>query len=259
MNNADRILEFLTGDKIPKICAPIVESTREGILKMAGAVYNSEADIAEWRVDYYKDFHNIEAVNNTLSGIRAVLKDKPLLFTFRTAYEGGAADISYNEYAALLSTAGINADFVDVEVYRQGDIKGLISTLSRHAVVIGSYHDFNGTPPADEIADRLVFMKEAGAGIPKIAVMPESEMDVIRLMEAAQLAKERLGGAAVIAMSMSEMGLVSRVAAEITGSVLTFGCIGVPSAPGQIEVKKLRELMEGLHYKPGKADGNVKT
>lgn len=259
MNNKAKARELLTWDGFPKICAPVVESTRDGITSMAEAVYKSEADIMEWRVDYYKDFHNTEAVNKTLSEIRAVLKDKPLLFTFRTAYEGGEADISFNEYAALLSTAGINADLVDVEVYRQVDINGLISTLSKHAVVIGSYHDFNSTPPTEEIVDRFVFMKEAGADIPKIAVMPGSEMDVTRLMEAAQLAKQRLGGAAVIAMSMSEMGLVSRAAAEITGSVLTFGCIGVPSAPGQIEVRKLKELMQGLHYKQGKADGNVKT
>ncbi|MCX4328824.1 MAG: type I 3-dehydroquinate dehydratase [Lachnospiraceae bacterium] len=248
MNNADRILEFLTGDKIPKICAPIVESTREGILKMAGAVYNSEADIAEWRVDYYKDFHNIDETSRTLSGIKAVIKNKPLLFTFRTLHEGGEADISYNGYFKLLSTAGINADLVDVEIYRNENIKELTGLLRKHAAVIGSYHDFNGTPPAEEIAGRLVYMKNMGADIPKIAVMPKKRIDVINLMEASLAARERLGGAPVITMSMSGMGVISRIAAETTGSVLTFGCIGKPSAPGQIEVKRLKELIDLLHY-----------
>lgn len=250
MNNAAKAKaqELLTWDGFPKICVPVVETTQDRITSMAEAVYKSEADIMEWRVDFYKDFHNTEAVNKTLSGIREVLKDKPLLFTFRTAQEGGAADITYSGYAALLTTAGINADLVDVEVYRQGDIKGLIKELGRHAVVIGSYHDFNSTPPTEEIADRLVFMKETGADIPKIAVMPKNKMDTARLMEASLLAKERLGGGNVITMSMSGMGLVSRAAAEFTGSVLTFGCIGTPSAPGQIEAGKLKRLMEGLHY-----------
>lgn len=256
MNNAVKAQELLTWDGFPKICVPVVETTQDGITRMAEAVYKSEADIMEWRVDFYKDFHNIEAVNSTISGIRKVLKEKPLLFTFRTAWEGGAADISYNEYSALLSTAGINADLVDVEVYRQGDIKGLIKVLEKQAVVIGSYHDFNGTPPAEEIVDRLLYMKKMGAGIPKIAVMPENKMDVARLMEASIITKEKLKGGNIITMSMAGMGLISRAAAEFTSSVLTFGCIGTPSAPGQIEAEKLKGLMEGLHYTEEREDGH---
>ncbi|MCI9078723.1 MAG: type I 3-dehydroquinate dehydratase [Lachnospiraceae bacterium] len=256
MSNVLKARELLNWDGFPKICAPVVENTQDGIISMAEAVYKSEADIMEWRVDHYSDFHNIEAVNKTLSRIRPVLKDKPLLFTFRTSHEGGAADISYNEYASLLSTAGVNADLVDVEVYRQGDIKGLIRTLKKHAVVIGSYHDFNGTPSVEEITDRIIYIKETGACIPKIAVMPKNKMDVTKLIEATLLAKERLGGGPVITMSMSGMGVISRVAAEFTGSVLTFGCIGIPSAPGQIEVEKLKELMEGLHYTEERENGH---
>lgn len=249
MNNPGRVLGFLTGDGIPKICAPVVENTREGILKMAEAVYKSEADIMEWRVDYYKDFHNIDETTRTLSAIKTVIKDKPLLFTFRTLHEGGEADISYNGYFTLLSKAGVNADLVDVEMYHSGNIKELTGLLRKHVAVIGSYHDFNGTPSTEEIADRLVYMKSMGADIPKIAVMPKKSIDVINLMEASLIAKERLGGAPVITMSMSGMGLISRIAAEITGSAVTFGCIGRPSAPGQIEVKKLKELIDGLHWK----------
>lgn len=249
MNNASQVLGFLTGDGIPKICAPVVESTREDILRMAEAVYKSEADIMEWRVDYYKDFHNIDETTRTLSAIKTVIKDKPLLFTFRTLHEGGEADINYNEYFALLSKAGIGADLVDVEIYRNENIKELTGLLKKHVAVIGSYHDFNGTPPTEEMAGRLVYMKSMGADIPKIAVMPKKRIDVINLMEASLLARERLGGEPVITMSMSGMGVISRIAAETTGSVMTFGCIGKPSAPGQIEVKKLKELIDGLHWK----------
>ena len=55
---------------------------------------------------------------------------------------------------------------------------------------------------------------------------------------------------------MAGMGLISRAAAEFTGSVLTFGCIGTPSAPGQIEAEKLKGLMEGLHYTEEREDGH---
>ena len=79
------------------------------------------------------------------------------------------------------------------------------------------------------------------------SVMPNDRKDVIKLMEASLSAKEKLGGRPVITMSMAKMGLISRIAAEITGSAVTFGCIGKPSAPGQIEVKRLKKLMQELH------------
>lgn len=102
-------------------------------------------------------------------------------------------------------------------------------------------------------------MKKMGAGIPKIAVMPKNKIDVTRLIEASIIAKEKLGGGNVITMSMAGMGLISRAAAEFTGSVLTFGCIGRPSAPGQIEAEKLKRLMEGLHYTEEREDGHGRT
>lgn len=240
---------LLLGDNIPKICVPIIESNHDDILKMAKTVYASEADMVEWRVDFYKNFHNTDAVNKTLMCIKEILKDKPLLFTFRTVYEGGEEDISYEEYCALLKEVAVNADMVDIEVYRSDNIKDiseLINFVKKSTVVIGSYHDFNKTPETEEIIDRLKYMDSVGVDIPKIAVMPRDRMDVIRLMEASVKAQEMLGGP-VITMSMSATGLVSRVAAEVTGSAVTFGCIGTPSAPGQIEASTLKKFMNLLH------------
>ena len=89
MNNIIKAGSLLIGDKIPKICVPVVENNHDDILKMAEAIYKSTADMAEWRVDFYKDFHDIDAVNKTLMCIKEILREKPLLFTFRTAHEGG--------------------------------------------------------------------------------------------------------------------------------------------------------------------------
>lgn len=247
MNNIIKVGSLLIGDKIPKICVPVVENNHDDILKMAEAIYKSTADMAEWRVDFYKDFHDIDAVNKTLMCIKEILREKPLLFTFRTAHEGGKEDISCEEYSILLKEAAVNVDMVDIEVYRFADIDKLISFVKKSAIVVGSYHDFNKTPETDEIINRLKYMDSVGVDIPKIAVMPNCKMDVIRLMEASLRAKEILNKP-VITMSMSNIGLISRVAAEITGSSVTFGCIGTPSAPGQIEVSTLREIMDIVYF-----------
>ena len=49
-------------------------------------------------------------------------------------------------------------------------------------VIVGSNHDFAKTPEKDEIVKRLVYMKEVGADLPKIAVMPKTEADVEALL-----------------------------------------------------------------------------
>lgn len=248
------------GKGIPKICAPIVERTQDAILEMAENIYASSADMAEWRVDFYEDCGDTKAVEETISLLRSVLGDKPLMFTFRTLSEGGEKSISYNEYSRLLKNvaASGDADMVDVEVYRSENIGELIEELGKSVVVIGSYHDFDKTPETSEIVEKILYMNSVGADIPKIAVMPQTRKDVIRLMEATLEAREILGGRPVITMSMSGMGLVSRIAAENTGSAVTFGCIGKPSAPGQIEVSELKNVLAVLHDNSEENDEMIK-
>ena len=47
-------------------------------------------------------------------------------------------------------------------------------------------------------------------------------------------------------MSMGKLGGVSRVTGRLFGSAMTFGSVGQASAPGQIAVRQLREMMNIL-------------
>ena len=51
----------------------------------------------------------------------------------------------------------------------------------------------------------------------------------------------------MITMSMKKMGLISRIAGEITGSCMTFGTAGEASAPGQIDAEQLKQVLDLLH------------
>jgi 3-dehydroquinate dehydratase-1 len=48
----------------------------------------------------------------------------------------------------------------------------------------------------------------------------------------------------IVAISMGEIGKITRVAGFIFGSLITYTYIGQSFAPGQIEVRKLNELIE---------------
>ncbi|MCI9021410.1 MAG: type I 3-dehydroquinate dehydratase, partial [Eubacterium sp.] len=46
---------------------------------------------------------------------------------------------------------------------------------------------------------------------------------------------------------MAGMGVISRLCGEVFGSALTFGAAGRASAPGQIDVQDLAQVLSLLH------------
>ena len=275
------------GQGIPKICIPIVERTQAEIVAAAEQLRDSEADLVEWRADYYEDLQCPDRLKETISKLGRALGDQELLFTIRTSDEGGEQQIAFADYAKILEEAAElpEVQYVDVEMFSgmrnllqvesgslsqvKSDrkeqalkerqvweleaheaylpVKDLLRQLRRKVTVIGSYHDFEKTPPAEDITKRLVLMRRLGADIPKMAVMPQKQEDALTLMSATLEAKKQLGSVPVITMSMGSVGLISRVAGESFGSAVTFGCMGKASAPGQIEVGQLRQVLTILH------------
>jgi 3-dehydroquinate dehydratase I len=90
-------------------------------------------------------------------------------------------------------------------------------------------------------------MQVMGADIPKIAVMPKSKLDVLELLEATVIMSEKYADRPIITMSMSGMGVVSRLTGELFGSALTFGAAKKASASGQVGVDDLYGILQLLH------------
>lgn len=66
-------------------------------------------------------------------------------------------------------------------------------------------------------------MIQLNGDLPKIAVMPQCEIDVLTLLYATNEVKHKYPNNSIITMSMSGRGIISRIAGEIFGSCLTFG------------------------------------
>ena len=126
--------------------------------------------------------------------------------------------------------------------------KKLIDLAHSYGVkVIASNHDFDATPEKDEIVRRLRMMQDYGADIPKMAVMPKSKQDVLTLLSATLEMSEQFADRPIITMSMAGTGVVSRLAGETFGSALTFGAATKASAPGQINVNELAQVLDIIH------------
>ena len=170
--------------------------------------------------------------------------------TMRTARDGGAGDADAARYEALLVMLARErlCDALDVELSVGEAAFSRIARAAHEAgmPVIGSCHDFEKTPDAEEMAARLCQMAALGADICKIAVMPRKRRDVVALTAACAQADDALTQP-IIAISMGEMGMPTRICAEAMGSCLSFGTAGAASAPGQMEAGALREALALVH------------
>ena len=239
------------GEGVPKICVPIVGKTKEEILAAARSFENVALDVVEWRVDWFEGVFDFAQVEDVLKNLRPVLGETPILFTFRTSKEGGEKEISVSDYAALNIAAAQSGyvDLIDVEAFTGDEVvKTIINAAHEAGVkVIASNHDFFKTPEKEEIIRRLCMMQEFGADIPKLAVMPTCKQDVITLLSATLEMSEKYADRPIITMSMAGTGVVSRLTGETFGSALTFGAASKASAPGQIGVNELKQVLDIIH------------
>lgn len=236
------------GEGIPKICIPIVAETTEKIISDAKALAGYNYDVVEWRMDFFEDVMTPDKVVDVLKSLREVIGDKLLLATFRTANEGGEKEIDndyYKELNILAAQSGY-ADMIDIELFTGDDIvKDMVEEIhNAGSFVVMSNHDFNKTPPKEEIIERLKTMQALGADLAKIAVMPNSSEDVLTLLSATNDMNTIHADKPVITMAMGKLGLISRLSGSTFGSAMTFGAAGKASAPGQIDAKQLEQILK---------------
>jgi 3-dehydroquinate dehydratase I len=247
MKRSVAIKGITIGEGVPKICVPMVGTTIPELLEEAEFLKTTDLDVVEWRVDFFDDVEDLERVKEALSKIRSILHNIPLIFTFRSAKEGGEKEINteyYFELNRVIAESG-QIDIVDVELFNdEEEIKRFVAAVHSHDVyVIISNHDFDKTPAKEEILARLRKAQELGADLPKIAVMPKSATDVLTLLDATNTMNEQYADRPIITMSMAGKGVISRLAGGIFGSALTFGAANKASAPGQVPVTELRRIL----------------
>ena len=239
------------GEGRPKVIVPIVEHTEAAILEKAAEFSTLRADCVEWRVDLFECANALGAIARCAAKLRVALKDKLLLITFRTKAEGGSVSLTHEEYLRYVRTVLDTdcADLIDIEFFTAGaDLAGLVEDAhTAGAKVVCSSHDFRKTPSQAELVSRMVQMQQAGADLPKLAVMPQSRTDVLTLLAATAEMADQHPETPVITMSMGALGAVSRLAGEAFGSAMTFANPGQASAPGQVPLDVVNEVLDALH------------
>lgn len=236
------------GEGRPKIIVPLVGKTADSILEAAEQARDLDCDLIEWRIDFYEEVATPQKVATLSHQVKQAVQ-KPLLVTFRTKKEGGELELPDDQYFAIyreVLTQGA-ADLLDLELFMPAEeVAATIELAHENDIkVVMCNHDFDATPSQEEIVRRLSLMEEKGADICKIAVMPQSNKDVLTLLAATAEMKDK-ATRPLITMSMGALGMVSRVSGEAFGSAATFGAAKQASAPGQVPVSVLREILATL-------------
>lgn len=251
MKKTVKVRDIILGEGIPKICVPIIGITKDELIEEVAVLKDISLDVVEWRVDFYENVEDIEKVKEVLLDLRKLLLNTPILFTFRSAKEGGEKEVSTDYYAQLNKEIAATklVDLIDVELFTGDEVvKDIVASAHDCKVkVVISNHDFFKTPAQEEIVSRLRKMQELGADLPKIAVMPQNQGDVLVLLSATNEMVQNYAESPIITMSMAGTGVISRLAGEVFGSALTFGAAKKASAPGQIAVADLRSVLNILH------------
>ncbi len=107
------------GEGRPKICVPIVAETKETIREKAEEISNLPVEVVEWRADFYEEIFTEGKLEEILAMLRQILKSQAILYTFRSAGEGGQRTIDKETYYQLNERAAACglADLIDVEAF----------------------------------------------------------------------------------------------------------------------------------------------
>lgn len=245
------VKNVVIGEGAPKIIVSLMGKDVSAVKSEAEYYRDFDFDILEWRSDHFADVTNIDSVIEAARQLGGIIPHRPILFTFRSAREGGEKEISSDEYISLnqrMIDSGL-VDMIDLELFTGDQAVGatIAHAHARGVKVVVSNHDFHKTPPKDEIVGRLRKMQQLGADIPKIALMPQNKNDVLTLLAATLEMYEKYADRPIITMSMAQSGVISRLAGEVFGSAATFGALKKASAPGQIAIKDLRSVLNILH------------
>ena len=199
-----------------------------------------DADIIEWRADFLPK----EAILQVAPAIFEKFAGRELVFTLRTRAEGGQIELSSEEYVQIIKEVAqlYQPDYIDFEYFSYKDV---FEEMLEFPNLVLSYHNFQETPE-----NMMEIMSELTSFTPKlvkVSVMAHTEQDVLDLMNYTRGFKTLNPEQEFVTISMGKIGRISRIAADLTGSVWSYASVGEESAPGQISLTSMHKIREILN------------
>lgn len=223
---------------------------RRGLL-CAATAEKTPADLAEVVVSYLDKIDVVEIrldlmTTPDIEGCFQAVGQVPSLFTNRPTWEGGQFDGSEQDRVdRLIIAAQQGATFIDIELHTEDVLRQQCIAKCREAGanVIVSHHDFEKTPPVEELEHILEDMIQTGAYAGKIITTADSDADVRQVLGLLSMAQNKCFP--LSAFCMGEAGRISRFSTLYLGGFMSYAAIssGSATAPGQFSINHLYSLI----------------
>lgn len=215
--------------KKPKICVSIPGYSTDYILKQYELNQEQNPDLFEIRMDYREK-------NINLLQIRKMIEIS-LIATNRKRDQG--KDRLYSEkkrISHLLEAAKLGWDYVDIDITTPNFKKIEEQIHNYETKIIGSYHDFSGTPNPIIFEKILNESKELKVDLYKIIGTAHNYNDNFFYLDF--LRKHPFN----VSFAMGKYGTPSRVFSALMGGAYTYASseFSQEVAPGQINIRELK-------------------
>jgi 3-dehydroquinate dehydratase-1 len=219
--------------RTPKICASIIDGNIAAMKAVEPTV-----DLFELRIDLIGEGWQETA--------RAMTR--PWIACNRLAEDGGQwRDSEARRIERLLQAVELGASIVDIEL-RTRNLENIVPLIKKRAGCLISSHDFERTPPADDLKAAVARQQRAGADICKVVTTACDVNDNLSILRAvADLPQTQ-----VVSFAMGPLGILSRVLSPLAGAYFTYASIetGKESAAGQMAVRDLVQIYRAMNL-PG--------
>ncbi len=223
-------------------------------------VLKEDPEFIEFRLDYIDDIqHLTQSFLNYI--LNLVHPNVQSIFTFRDSSEGGKTEINQAERIKLIKILlEAHPKYFDIEMKTERNVlREFIKVANDNNVkLIFSYHDFKKTPPYAEAFDIIKKYKEFLLSNYLIDFQAIKKT-IYKLIFTAQKFEDNLiplkickefinfeNYKGLISFCMGDLGIFSRVMCVKSGSFLTFGSVEEKTAPGQLNIRNIKELHQLL-------------
>lgn len=229
-------LSDILNSSVPAIAVSFADRVPESDLERAR---REGLDVFELRIDRYTSSDR----EHVLAEVRR-FENFPTIATIRTADEGGQWAGSDEERLGLFRAVVPYVNGIDIELASASillDVVPLAKSLRK--VVIISNHNFEATPPMEDLEEMARHAKERGADFVKLSAMANSFED-LRTLATFTMRNADLG---LIVIAMGQHGTASRVFFPALGSRLTYAYSRAWPVSGQLTYEETFEHLR-LYY-----------
>lgn len=168
-------------------------------------------------------------------------KGTPVLATIRLPRDGGKWKEGETARHPLLVSALTHLSAIDVETdsLLRADLCERAVSLGKSLIV--SYHNFEATPPPEELCALVESVLECPIAIPKLATRVHTQADVDILQE---VLSTYASSRPLCVLGMGDgLGTRTRTRFPKLGSKLSYGYLDRPIAPGQLSSAELVSIL----------------